>query len=169
MSPFQYLLLLIMIILHDCQVCVLGLVALLIAPEDTIPMEIRNGLPQVMAGAMKLLVALRNQQEEMAKLEAEGEEEQDEDDDDGDWAEGEDEDDGAAEEEEDAYVKRLERIAAKEAGALGAGDDDDDDDDDDSDDEWTDDEEEETPIDSIDPYLLFTDSIASLQTSNPGR
>lgn len=154
-------------LIGTAQVCILGLVALLSAPDEAIPPEIKPGLPQVMAGAMKLLVALRNQQEELAKLEAEGEEEQDEDDEDGDWAEGEDDEDeaggGADDAEEDAYVKRLERIAAKEA----AGDDDDDDDD--SDDEWTDDEEEETPIDTVDPFMLFTDGLAALQASNPGR
>ena len=149
----------------------LGLLALLAAPEESLPPEIKLGLPQVMAGAMKLLVALRTQQEEAAKAEAEGEEEEDEEE--GDWdeggeaEEGEGAEDDGDDEEEEAYMKRLTKLAAK---AAAAGEEDDNDDDDDgSDDEWTDDEEEETPIDAIDPFVLFADSLAGLQAALPAR
>lgn len=50
------------------QVCVLGLVSVLVAPDASLPPEIKAGLPQIMAGTLRLLGALKEQKEEMDKL-----------------------------------------------------------------------------------------------------
>ncbi|GAX74708.1 hypothetical protein CEUSTIGMA_g2156.t1 [Chlamydomonas eustigma] len=156
-------------LMHDKKVCVLGLVAILTSPDEALPAEVRAGMSQLMAGVMKLLVALKTQQEEVAKLAEEGEEDEEEDEEDWDADalddEDEDEDGEGGDEDGDAYLKRLERIAAKQ----GEGDEDEEEEDDDDDDDWTDDEEEETPIDPIDPFVLFSDCLARLQTMLPAR
>nr|CAB3486688.1 unnamed protein product [Digitaria exilis] len=40
---------------------------------------------------------------------------------------------------------------------------------DDSDDEYSDDEELQTPIDEVDPFIFFVETIQALQASDPGR
>jgi len=40
---------------------------------------------------------------------------------------------------------------------------------DDSDDEFSDDEELQTPIDEVDPFIFFVETIQALQASDPGR
>ncbi len=49
-------------VLRRLQVCALALVALLTCPDDSLPPEVRAGLPQVLAGTLRLLVALKEQQ-----------------------------------------------------------------------------------------------------------
>ena len=39
----------------------------------------------------------------------------------------------------------------------------------DSDDEWTDDEEDSTPLDDVDPFVAFADALRGLQSGHPGR
>ncbi len=78
------------------QVVVLGLNALLAAPDAMLPPEIQAGLPQVLAGIVSLLLALRQQQEEAAEA-ARLEEEEGEEDGEG---EGEEDDDESDDEEE---------------------------------------------------------------------
>jgi hypothetical protein len=150
--------------MHDKKVCVLGLVAVLAAPDASLPLEIKAGLPQIMSGLLRLLGALKEQKEEMDKYAEDGDE------DDAAWGDDDGDDDGDEEAEgdeaaEDAYMKRLSKMAAKVSGQ----DEDDDEDDDESDDEWTDDEEVETPIDPIDPWVLFADQLGALAGANPGR
>ena len=36
-------------------------------------------------------------------------------------------------------------------------------------DEWTDEEDADTPIDELDPFMLFSNTLQQLQTQNPGR
>ncbi|KAG1660790.1 hypothetical protein FOA52_011331 [Chlamydomonas sp. UWO 241] len=146
--------------MHDKKVCVLGLVAVLATPDASLPMEIKAGLPQIMAGLLRLLGALKDQKEEMDKYAEDGDE------DEAAWGDddGDDDEDGEVDEAaEDAYVKRLAKMAGK-AGGQGEEEEDDA-----SDDEWTDDEEVETPIDSIDPWVLFTEQLGALAGTNPGR
>ncbi len=38
-----------------------------------------------------------------------------------------------------------------------------------SDDEWTDDEEVTSPIDDIDPFILYADTLAGLAASQPAK
>ena len=69
---------------------------------------------------------------------------------------------------DEAYLKRLAKHAARETGQDGQGGDGDGDDED-TDDEWTDDEEEQTPIDPVDPYVVFASALQGLQAGNPAR
>lgn len=48
--------------MHDKKVNVLALAAVLGAPDAVLPREVAAGLPQLMAGLLRLLVALKQQQ-----------------------------------------------------------------------------------------------------------
>uniref|UniRef100_A0A7R9YU85 Importin N-terminal domain-containing protein n=1 Tax=Chlamydomonas euryale TaxID=1486919 RepID=A0A7R9YU85_9CHLO len=150
--------------MHDKKVCVLGLVSVLATPDEQLPPEIQAGMPQIMAGLLRLLTALKAQKEETDALAGEGDGEPawPEDDDDGDDDDDNDDGDEAA---RDAYMARLAKMAATKAGDGG----DDDNDDDDGDEEWTDDEEVEMPIDPVDPWVLFVDQLSALSAANPVR
>ncbi len=39
----------------------------------------------------------------------------------------------------------------------------------DSDDEWTDNEEDSAPLDDVDPFVFFADSLRSVQSQMPAR
>jgi len=54
------------------KLCLLGLVALLRAPDEALPGPVAGGLPQVLRGAVQLLTDLRAQQEEAAEDLADG-------------------------------------------------------------------------------------------------
>ncbi|GFR51383.1 hypothetical protein Agub_g13813, partial [Astrephomene gubernaculifera] len=140
---------------HDKKVCVLGLVSLLAVPEEALPAEVKAGLPQVQAGVMRLLLALKEQQAEAEELaKEEDDEEDDEEEEDGDIED---------EEEDDDEVIRAARRGARDL--LGDGDSEGED----SDDEFTDDEEVHTPIDPVDPYVFFADALSGLQQHMPAR
>ena len=38
-----------------------------------------------------------------------------------------------------------------------------------SDDEWTDEEEDSAPLDNVDPFVFFADSLHSVQSQMPAR
>jgi importin-7 len=138
----------------------LGLIAILqVQDANLLPAEIVAGLPQVLAGILRVLDDFKAQEEERAK-----EQEEDEDDDE----EGGDEDDDDEEEEEadegfavveaDDTTHRKLRAAAR--SYLGGGDDDDDDDNDDED-GWTDEEDDgESPLDQVDPFAALERALA---------
>lgn len=142
------------------QVCVLGLVSVLASPDEALAPEIKAGLPQILSGITRLLVALKEQQDEALK---EVDEDEDEDGVDDDWGNDDDDEGPEDDDKEEAYLKRLAKMAARETGQA------DDAADDDTDDEWTDDEEVETPIDPVDPYVFFADALAGMQATNPAR
>lgn len=48
--------------MHDKKVNVLALAAVLGAPDAVLPREVAAGLPQLMAGLLRLLVAMKQQQ-----------------------------------------------------------------------------------------------------------
>ena len=48
--------------MHDKKVCLLGLTAVMTCPAEALTPELLMGLPQVMGGAMRMLVALKEQQ-----------------------------------------------------------------------------------------------------------
>ncbi|KAG2439798.1 hypothetical protein HYH02_010433 [Chlamydomonas schloesseri] len=145
---------------HDKKVAALGLTSLLAVPDEALPAEVRAGLPQVQAGVMRLLIALKEQQAEAEELAKHaGSDDDEEDDDDADF--GEDDDD---EEEDEEATKALRRGAR---ALLGEGSDDEGGEE--SDDEFTDDEEVHTPIDPVDPYVFFADALAGLQAHMPAR
>ncbi|XP_021733231.1 importin beta-like SAD2 [Chenopodium quinoa] len=152
---------------HDKKVCCLGLTSLLALPADQLPVE---ALGRVFRVTLELLAAYKEQVAEAAK-----EEEEAEDDDvmDGFDSDGEDEGDGSdkemgvdEEEGDDADSNHLNRLAAR-AKAFRMNDEDDDDDD--SDDDYSDDEELQSPIDEVDPFILFVDTVKVMQASDPSR
>ncbi|EYU32733.1 hypothetical protein ABFS82_14G040400 [Erythranthe guttata] len=152
---------------QDKKVCCLGLTSLLPLSADQLPGE---ALDRVFKSTLDLLVAYKEQVAEAAKEEAEAEAA--EDDDDMGNLETDDEDDGddsdgemGVEDGDEAESNRLQRLAAR-ARAFRS---DEEFDDDDSDDDISDDEEMQSPIDDVDPFVFFVDTIQALQASDPLR
>ncbi|XP_059445616.1 importin beta-like SAD2 [Corylus avellana] len=150
---------------HDKKVCCLGLTSLLALPADQLPGE---ALGRVFRATLDLLVAYKDQVAEAAK------EEEAEDDDDMDgFQTDDDEDDGDGSDKEmgietedgdEADSIRLQKLA-EQAKAFRPNDEDDDD----SDDDYSDDEELQSPIDEVDPFVFFVDTVKALQVSDPLR
>ncbi|KAK8709517.1 hypothetical protein V6N13_060532 [Hibiscus sabdariffa] len=148
---------------HDKKVCCLGLTSLLALPSELLAGE---ALGRVFKATLDLLVAYKDQVAEAAN-----EEEAEDDDmdgfqtDDDDDANGTDKEMGVdAEDEDEADNIRLQKLAAQ-ARAFRPYDDDDDD----SDDDFSDDEELQSPIDEVDPFVFFVDTVKVLQASDPMR
>uniref|UniRef100_A0A0D9YS79 Importin N-terminal domain-containing protein n=1 Tax=Oryza glumipatula TaxID=40148 RepID=A0A0D9YS79_9ORYZ len=149
---------------HDKKVCCLGLTSLISLPADHIPGEALN---RIFKATLDLLVAYKEQVAESKK----------QDDADGDDMDGfdadEDEDDDEVEsdkemglDEEDAdevNSLHLQKLAAEARGFQPA------DEYDDSDDDFSDDEELQSPIDEVDPFILFVETVQGLQASDPIR
>ncbi|EEC73155.1 hypothetical protein OsI_07188 [Oryza sativa Indica Group] len=149
---------------HDKKVCCLGLTSLISLPADHIPGEALN---RIFKATLDLLVAYKEQVAESKK----------QDDADGDDMDGfdadEDEDDDEVEsdkemglDEEDAdevNSLHLQKLAAEARGFQPA------DEYDESDDDFSDDEELQSPIDEVDPFILFVETVQGLQASDPIR
>ncbi|KAG8481268.1 hypothetical protein CXB51_026029 [Gossypium anomalum] len=152
---------------HDKKVCCLGLTSLLALPGEQLDGE---ALGRVFRATLDLLVAYKDQVAEAAKEEeAEDDDGMDgfESDDDDDDADGSDKEMGVdAEEGDEADSIRLQKLAAQ---AKAFHENDDDDDDDYSDDDFSDDEELQSPIDEVDPFVFFVDTVKVLQASDPMR
>ncbi|KAJ8774330.1 hypothetical protein K2173_011579 [Erythroxylum novogranatense] len=152
---------------HDKKVCCLGLTSLLSLPADQLPSE---ALEPVFRATLDLLVAYKDQVAEAAKEE----EAEDEDDMDGFQSDNEDDDGDGFDKEmgddtedgDEADSIKLQKLAAQ-AKAFRSHDDDDDDDD--SDDDYSDDEELQSPIDEVDPFIFFVDTVKAIQASDPLR
>ncbi|KAF5465214.1 hypothetical protein F2P56_015241 [Juglans regia] len=150
---------------HDKKVCCLGLTSLLSLPADQLPGE---ALGRVFRATLDLLVAYKDQVAEAAK------EEEAEDDDDMDGFQTDDEEDDGdvsdkemgvdTEDGDEADSIRLQKLA-EQAKAFRPNDEDDDD----SDDDYSDDEELQSPIDEVDPFVFFVDTVKVLQASDPLR
>ncbi|KAJ6808075.1 importin beta-like SAD2 [Iris pallida] len=144
---------------HDKKVCCLGLTSLVALPEDQLPME---ALGRIFQATLDLLVAYKDQVAE-SKKEYEGED----DDMDGLQSDAEDEGDesdkemGDDDERDEADHLKLQKLAAQ-ARTFHP-------DDDDSDDDYSDDEELQSPIDELDPFIFFVDTVTVLQASHPLR
>ncbi|KAM7255965.1 hypothetical protein ACFE04_011706 [Oxalis oulophora] len=150
---------------NDKKVCCLGLTSLLALPADQLPSD---ALARVFRATLDLLVAYKEQVAENAK-EEEFEDEDDMDgfetDDDEDDAEGSDKEMGLdADDVDEADSKRLRKLAAQAKMFRQ-----DDDSDDDSDDDYSEDEELQSPIDEVDPFILFVDAIKVIQASDMSR
>ncbi|XVF29330.1 hypothetical protein REPUB_Repub15cG0111400 [Reevesia pubescens] len=150
---------------HDKKVCCLGLTSLLALPGEQLAGE---ALGRVFTATLDLLVAYKDQVAEAAK-EEEAEDDDDMDgfqtDDDDDDADGSDKEMGVdAEDGDEADSIRFQKLAAQ-AKAFRANDDDDDD----SDDDFSDDEELQSPIDEVDPFVFFVETVKVLQASDPMR
>lgn len=154
---------------HDKKVCCLGLTSLLPLPADQLPGE---ALGRVFRATLDLLVAYKEQVAEAAKEEEAEEDDGDDDDMDGLRSDDEDDDGGDvsdkemgvdAEDGDEADSIRLKKFAAQ-AKAFRP-----DDSDEDSDDDYSDDEDLQSPIDEIDPFVFFVDTVKVLQASDPLR
>ncbi|XP_058183845.1 importin beta-like SAD2 [Rhododendron vialii] len=154
---------------HDKKVCCLGLTSLLPLPADQLPGE---ALGRVFKATLDLLVAYKEQVAEAAKEEEAEEDDGDDDDMDGLRSDDEDDDGGDvsdkemgvdAEDGDEADSIRLKKFAAQ-AKAFRP-----DDSDEDSDDDYSDDEDLQSPIDEIDPFVFFMDTVKVLQASDPLR
>ncbi|CAJ2669323.1 unnamed protein product [Trifolium pratense] len=152
---------------HEKKVCCLGLISLLALPADLLPGE---ALGRVFRATLDLLVAYKDQVAEAAKEEeAEAE---DDDDMDGFQTDDEDEDGNVddkemgilAEDGDEADTLTLRKLAEQAKSFRPA-----DDDDDDSDDDYSDDEELQSPIDDVDPFIFFVDTMKVIQSADPLR
>ncbi|XP_012487018.1 importin beta-like SAD2 isoform X1 [Gossypium raimondii] len=148
---------------HDKKVCCLGLTSLLALPGEQFPGE---ALERVFKATLDLLVAYKGQitvaanEEEVEDDDMDGFQTDDEDD-----ANASDKEMGVdAEDEDEADNIRLQKLAAQ-AKAFHPTDDDDSD----SDDDFSDDEELLSPIDEVDPFVFFVDTVKALQASDPIR
>uniref|UniRef100_A0A0D9VFY5 Importin N-terminal domain-containing protein n=1 Tax=Leersia perrieri TaxID=77586 RepID=A0A0D9VFY5_9ORYZ len=149
---------------HDKKVCCLGLTSLISLPANHIPVEALN---RIFKATLDLLVAYKEQVAESKK----------QDDADGDDMDGfdadEDEDDEVESDKEmglddedadEVNGLHLQKLAAEARGFQPA-----DEYDDDSDDDFSDDEELQSPIDEVDPFILFVETVQGLQASDPTK
>ncbi|XP_075516359.1 importin beta-like SAD2 [Primulina tabacum] len=152
---------------QDKKVCCLGLTSLIPLPADQLPGE---ALEHVFKSTLDLLVAYKDQVAETAKEE---DEEDGDDDDDMENFQTDDDDDGDdsdkemgvdAEDGDEADSLKLQKLAARAKAFRTAESDDED-----SDDDFSDDDELQSPIDDVDPFVFFVDSIEVLQASDPLR
>jgi hypothetical protein len=135
---------------QDKKVCCLGLTSLLPLPADQLPVE---ALERVFKANLDLLVAYKDQvAENKAAEEEDGEDDENEMDGMQSDSEGDDESDNDI-----SKMGAQERVFA-EAEELSE---------DDSDIDFSDDEVVQSPIDDVDPFVLFVDTIKCLQASDP--
>jgi len=150
---------------HDKKVCILGLTSLLSLPSEVLPEE---SLGQIFRAALDLLVAYKEQVAEAAKNNEDEDDDMDgwktddddEEEDDSDKEMGVDTEDG-----DEADSQRLHRLAAQAKAFQAHADDEDDD----SDDDFSDDEEFQSPIDNVDTFVFFSDTMKVMSVSDPRR
>nr|CAB3446583.1 unnamed protein product [Digitaria exilis] len=148
---------------HDKKVCCLGLTSLIGLPADKIPAE---ALDRIFKATLELLVAYKDQVAENKK-----QNEDDADDMDGFDADEEDDEEVDSDKEmglddedgDEVSSLQLQKLAAEARGFQPA------DEDDDSDDDFSDDEELQSPIDEVDPFIFFVETIQGLQSSDHSR
>ncbi|CAN6238124.1 unnamed protein product [Urochloa humidicola] len=148
---------------HDKKVCCLGLTSLIGLPADKIPAE---ALDRIFKATLELLVAYKDQVAENKKQNEEAADDMDgfDADEDDDEEVDSDKDMGLDDEDGDEVSSfQLQKLAAEARGFQPA------DEDDDSDDDFSDDEELQSPIDEVDPFILFVETVQGLQASDPSR
>uniref|UniRef100_A0A0E0P7G0 Importin N-terminal domain-containing protein n=1 Tax=Oryza rufipogon TaxID=4529 RepID=A0A0E0P7G0_ORYRU len=148
---------------HDKKVCCLGLTSLISLPANHIPPE---ALERIFKATLELLVSYKDQVAE-SKRENEAAAE------DLDGFDGDEEDEDIESDKEMGYddedgdeVSSVNLQKLREARGFQPHYDDDDDD---SDDDFSDDEELQSPIDEVDPFIFFVDTIQGMQASDPAR
>ncbi|KAF0929516.1 hypothetical protein E2562_021766 [Oryza meyeriana var. granulata] len=150
---------------HDKKVCCLGLTSLISLPADHIPGEALN---RIFKATLDLLVAYKEQVEESKKQEdADGDDmdgfDADADEDEDDEVESDKEMGLDDEDTDEVNSLHLQKLAAEARGFQPTDEYDDSDDDDFSD------EELQSPIDEVDPFILFVETVQGLQASDPTR
>ena len=152
----------------------LGLLALLSAPTESLPAEVRAAYGQIGATLVSLLVDLKAQIAERKEMEANVDENGwprgwGDDDDNFDEELGEDDDEGDDAPLDDETLAKLASQAKRvnPFGGRGFGDDDDDDSDDDG--MLTDDENVTSPIDKVDPFISFAEMMTATSAADPAK
>lgn len=51
-----------------CQISILGLSTLITVPDNTLTPELQDGLPQILSGIIKLLIAYKDQEEKQDEV-----------------------------------------------------------------------------------------------------
>ncbi|XP_074569121.1 importin beta-like SAD2 [Curcuma longa] len=144
--------------MHNKKICCLGLTSLLGLPANQLPAE---ALERFFKATVELLVSYKDQ---LAEAEKE--------DDNFDNMDGFDADDDDDEEEESEMgddteycsEEKFKKLVA-EAKGFQSNDEDDETDDDYSDD----DDDAQSPIDEVDPFIFFVETVQAMQASDPGR
>ncbi|KAJ0683186.1 putative importin-beta domain, armadillo-like helical, exportin-2, central domain-containing protein [Helianthus annuus] len=144
---------------NDKKICCLGLTSLLSLSADQLPLE---ALERVFKATLDLLVAYKDQL--TAEKEAPEDDDDDDDDDMNDSLQTDDDDYDDDEDGDEANSSRLQKLGAQERVFRST-----DDYDDDSDDDFSDDEDLQSPIDDVDPFILFVDTLKVMQASDPTR
>lgn len=146
---------------HDKKVCCLGLTSLLSLPEEQLPGE---AFGRVFNATLELLVSYKDQVA-ASKKEYDGEDDDmdgfqsdEEDEDESDKEMGDDDEEG-----DEAESLKFQKLAAQ-AKALQPDEDYDSDDED-----YSDDEELQSPIDEVDPFIFFVETVKVVQASNLQR
>ncbi|CAM0905036.1 unnamed protein product [Alopecurus aequalis] len=147
---------------HGKKVCCLGLTSLIGLPANHIPAE---ALERVFKATLELLVAYKDQVAESKRQDAAADDDVDEFDADEEEDEEDEEEMGADDEDQDEVNSlNIQRLVQARGFQLH-----DEDDDDDSDDDFSDNEELQTPIDEVDPFIFFVETIQAVQASDPAR
>jgi hypothetical protein len=150
---------------HDKNLSIAAIVALLSLNADQVPVSVQNGWPRLLQGVVRLFqtlpMAVKNREEALKddyplSGSAYGDVDDDEDDewagDDTAWKEDEEpEDEVDAKDESSAYLEFLNEEAAKFSNLEEI----------DSDDELGEESLLETPLDKLEPYQLFRDALLS--------
>ncbi|KAK4804484.1 hypothetical protein SAY86_004301 [Trapa natans] len=157
---------------HDKKVCCLGLISLLALPAEQLPEE---ALGRIFRATLDLLVKYKDQVAEAEKIE-DADDDDDDDDMDGSQTDEDNDEDVSdkdmgvdAEDGDEANSNRLKKLVSQASVFRPDDDNDDNDDNDDDDDDYIDDEELQSPIDDVDPFIFFVDTVKVMQASNPMR
>ena len=166
---------------HDKKVCALGLTALLRAPAEAMPPAVAQGLGSITSVLVALLDDLKTQMTERKEMEENGYRGH------GFWGGGDTDDEGEyvdedlgdggdddPEDEKEPLDEEALRALAMKARKFGqfdprGGDDDDDDDDSDDDGMLTEDECVTSPMDDVDAFVAFEETMRGASAGDPGR
>ncbi|KAL5998548.1 hypothetical protein ACLOJK_009491 [Asimina triloba] len=152
---------------NDKKICCLGLTSLLSLPAEQLPHE---GLERAFRATLELLVSYKDQVAESVKEEDvdtdrfQTDDEDDEDDSENEMVDDEDEDEANSQRQKLGSQVCEDGNPTAQAKAFQS-----DEEDDDLDDDYSDDDELQSPIDDVDPFVFFVDTIKAIQVSNPAR
>jgi len=143
------------------KVCCLGLTSLIGLPASHVPGE---ALERIFKSTLELLVAYKDQVAESKRQNEAAAEDLDGFDADEEEEEVESDKEMGLDDEDGDGANNFNPESFAEVRGFHREDSEDD-----SDDEFSDDEELQTPIDEVDPFIFFVETIQALQASDPGR